>query len=62
MKNNKMKMEDRLDCFGEFHSGDAICAKFCAVNLRCAIERDEKARVEILEELVFSDHMLMKMQ
>lgn len=49
-------------CFGDFNRKDTICVKLCALSLRCAIESDQNIRIELLEELVSTDSMFMKMQ
>jgi len=41
-----------LGCFGSFDGNDAVCKKFCALNLRCAIEREQHARMALLDEPV----------
>lgn len=46
-----------LGCFGDFDITDPICKQFCALNLRCAIESDQNARMEILEDLISPDGM-----
>lgn len=53
--------DNYLDCFGRYRSSDPICYKKCALNLRCAIEKDQNERYEILEELVSSSGMVVKM-
>ena len=49
-----------LGCFGAYRSSDPICSRRCALNLRCAIERDQNERYEILEELVSASGMVVK--
>jgi hypothetical protein len=53
---------DHLGCFGNFNLEDLICKTFCAINIRCAIERDQNARIEILQELASSDDLYLKIQ
>ena len=48
----KLALDDHLGCFGEFNNSDIVCKKFCALNLRCIIERDQNSRMEILEDLL----------
>jgi len=55
-----LPLDHYLGCFGRFRSGDPVCRRRCALNLRCAIERDQKQRFEILDELVSSGGMVMK--
>ena len=54
--------EDYLGCFGDFSMEDAICRKFCAVSVRCAIERDHIARLDIMEELIAPEFLPVRMQ
>ena len=53
---------DRFTCFGEFNPTDKICARYCAVRIRCAVEKEELARMEILEELTVQEMMHQKPQ
>jgi hypothetical protein len=48
---NAVALNDHLGCFGNFSPEDPICRKYCALNLRCAIESDRKEQMEILEDL-----------
>jgi len=57
-----LTLDDHLGCFGNFDIDDGICRRFCALNIRCAIEQDQNARMELLEELVSFDQVVMKMQ
>ena len=60
--NIKTPLDDHLGCFGEFNIEDPICKKFCALSLRCIIERNQNVRMEMLEDMVFSDGMFLKTQ
>ncbi len=51
----KLDLDEHMGCFGEFRSNDIICKKFCALNLRCIIERNNNSRIEILEDLLASE-------
>ncbi|MFO7495745.1 MAG: hypothetical protein R6X05_08960 [Desulfobacterales bacterium] len=55
-------MADHLGCFGDFSPRDRVCAKFCALSLRCAIEKEKNSRMEILEEMVYSDELFITVQ
>jgi len=48
-------MGDRLDCFGEYFSQDPLCSQYCALRLRCVIERDRETRYERFEDIEFPD-------
>lgn len=47
--------DHHMGCFGDFAIEDAICRKFCALRLRCAVEREQNSRMEMLEELLSSE-------
>ena len=51
---------DRLGCFGNFEIQDTICKTLCAIRLRCCIEKEKNARLEILEDLVSFEDMIFK--
>jgi hypothetical protein len=54
--------DEHLGCFGEFRMGDSICRNYCALRIRCIIEREHAMRMELIEDLVAADGMLMKIQ
>lgn len=58
--NKKKYCSDHLGCFGNFNLSDPICKKYCALNLRCAIESDQKEQMEILKDLVSTDYLSMR--
>jgi len=55
-------LDDHLGCFGEFNSKDPICKKFCALNIRCAIDSNQNNLMEFLEDMVSSNEIFMKIQ
>jgi len=55
-------VDHHMGCFGEFNASDRMCRSRCALRLRCAIERDQNVRMEILEELVSSEGAALKIQ
>lgn len=58
-----MTSQDHLGCFGNFNVEDTICKKFCILSLRCAIERENNARMEILEDMLsYDEGMIGKLQ
>ena len=59
---DKISFEDHLGCFGNFNIEDMICKNHCALSLRCAIERDQSTRIELLEDLISSDELAIKFQ
>ena len=58
----KISFDDHLGCFGNFNIENKICKQHCSISLRCAIERDENTRIEILEDLISSGEMSIKIQ
>lgn len=57
-----INMNDHVGCFANFNFTDPVCKKYCALNVRCAIESDQKERMEILEDLVSTDFQYLKIQ
>lgn len=41
-----------LGCFGEYRSAHPICRQQCILSLRCAIEREQNSRFELIQELL----------
>ena len=60
--NNEELLNDHLHCMGEFNSDDDICRKHCALRLRCAIEHSQKARLELIEDIMASNSTFIKFQ
>ncbi|OGP62073.1 MAG: hypothetical protein A2V65_06245 [Deltaproteobacteria bacterium RBG_13_49_15] len=59
---NRLYQADHVGCFGDFSPQDPICRQFCALRLRCAVEKYKTARIELWEELILTDTSPMKMQ
>ncbi|RLB83852.1 MAG: hypothetical protein DRH24_06405 [Deltaproteobacteria bacterium] len=53
---------DSFWCLGDFDIQNPICKKHCVLSLRCAVEKERNFRLEILEELVSSENVFMKLQ
>jgi hypothetical protein len=53
---------DHLDCFGEYSHDNPLCAKHCALRLRCAIEHNQNLRMELIEDLVSVEGQILKIQ
>ena len=53
---------DELDCFGNYHKANPLCAKSCAIRLRCAIEQVQNLRMELMEDLVTVEGAFVKIQ
>jgi hypothetical protein len=43
------RLDDRLDCFGAYDSGDVICRRRCALAINCALARNEYLDGQALE-------------
>ena len=59
---NNISLDDHLGCFSTFDINDIICKKYCSIRLRCSIESDQNIKFEILNDLVFSDAVSMRIQ
>ena len=46
----RRRLDAHLGCYGNFAMEDPLCKRMCALRIRCAIERDQKERLELLEE------------
>ncbi len=55
-------VDEYLGCFGNFSLEDAVCRKWCAINLRCAIEADQRTRLELFENRVAPDETTLIFQ
>ena len=55
-----LSFDEYLGCFGNFQMEDPVCKNLCALRLRCAIERDQIARMELLEEMVATEGIPLK--
>lgn len=59
---NKISFDNHLGCFGNFNIDDPICKKLCALRLRCAIDCNKNIQMELLEDLISSSEMFIKIQ
>lgn len=59
---NQTLLDKYLGCFGNFNFQDPICKKFCALRLRCLIDRDQNNTLELIEDLMSSAGMSAKIQ
>lgn len=55
-----LSMDQHVGCFGKYRKNNPICRRHCALNLRCAIEYDQNERFEMLEDLVSTGGMVIK--
>jgi hypothetical protein len=58
----KTDFDSHLECFGEFEPEDMLCQQFCALRLRCVVERNRSYRIGLLEELISTEMMDLKIQ
>ena len=58
----QLLLDKYLDCFENFDLSDPVCRKYCSLNVRCAIESDQKEKMEILEDIVSIDTVFSKLQ
>lgn len=56
------ELDQYLECYGSYSAEDHICLKRCALSLRCAIDKDHHAQMELLEDLISSSGVILKMQ
>ena len=59
---NQISLNDHLGCLGNFNIQDPLCQKLCALNVRCAIEREKNTRIELLEDIISYNGMIIKVQ
>lgn len=60
MKKNILTPETLLrciECYGEFDREDPLCKKRCGLRLRCAIESNQRERIEALDEIYDSEDL-----
>ena len=53
---------EQLDCFGDYARTNPLCAKHCVLRIRCAIEQDQIARMEILSDLASAEGTIITYQ
>jgi hypothetical protein len=53
---------NEMNCFGDYAKSDPLCTRHCVLRLRCAIEQDQNMRMELLEDLMASDALALKIQ
>ncbi len=56
----RISLGEHLACYGNFKMSDPVCNRFCVLNLRCAIERDQSDQMEILEEMIYSEGVMVR--
>ncbi len=61
-KLNSLVDDTHLDCFGDFRVDDAICKTHCILCIRCLIEKNQNAQLEIFEEMMAAELMTARLQ
>ena len=59
---DQLQIADHLGCFGNFMLNDPICRKYCAIKIRCLIEREHNSKLELWQDLAEYDTTLPKPQ
>ena len=59
-KNGSLTFDEYIGCFGNFEMEDPVCKNLCALRLKCAIEKDQNVRMELLEEMMANEGMPLK--
>jgi hypothetical protein len=44
------QLRGRFDCFSHFNRADAICLKYCALNIRCALAKKQWFDLEMVDD------------
>ncbi|MCD6585701.1 MAG: hypothetical protein J7K96_08080 [Desulfobacteraceae bacterium] len=55
-------VDNYLECYGDLNLADPICRKYCALRLKCAIEKIEQNRLIQLEDLINVQEIPLKVQ
>ncbi len=55
-------VENYVECFGGLNMEDTICRKYCALRLKCAIERNMQQRILQIEDMIGAQEVALKMQ
>jgi hypothetical protein len=51
---------DIPDCYGSFTIESIVCAKYCALSIRCCLMRGKHPDVDVLERLLRYNHPVIK--
>jgi hypothetical protein len=55
-------LEKHLGCYGLFNITDPLCRGLCALRLRCAIDHEQRQRIELLEDLIAAESFSERIQ
>ena len=61
-KLSRLVNDTHLDCFGDFRSDDDICKTHCILCIRCLVEKNQNAQMEIFEEMMAAELMTARLQ
>ncbi len=53
---------EELNCLGDYTTTNPLCAKYCVLRLRCAIEQEQNIRMEMLEDLAGFEKAIVTIQ
>ena len=56
------RLDQYLGCFGSISLEDKVCRRFCVISLRCAIEKDQNERMDMMDEMAYPDDLTIRMQ
>ena len=58
-----IRLLDRyVGCFGNYGPQDPICRQRCALRIRCAIDQEQNVRMELIEDLMGTNDLPVKLQ
>jgi hypothetical protein len=52
---------DLPDCFGDFNRTNKICAKYCAISIRCCVQYNKNPKIDLLEKLLIQNQYAIKL-
>ena len=55
-------LDEHLGCFGEFDARNEICKRYCVLNIRCTIEKEQNKNMDYIEELITYDDSNIRFQ
>jgi hypothetical protein len=59
---NMRRLDRYIGCFGNYGPEDPICRQGCALRIRCAIDQEQNVRMELIEDLMGSNDLPLKLQ
>lgn len=61
-KDDDERLYDFVTCFGEYDPESSMCKNNCGINIRCAIEREQQTKDEIMQDLFDAEMYQQVMQ